>query len=142
MEIQDLAHFQAFCNALSLVLLTVAYFFIRSGRREAHKRTMIGAITVSAIFLASYLTYHYHIGQTPFSGEGFIRPVYFTILIIHILAAVICLPMIITTILRAWKKRFDRHKAIARYTLPLWLFVCVSGLVVYAMAFHIYPPSA
>ena len=142
MEIQDLAHFQAFLNGLSLVLLLSAFAFIRAGNREAHKKTMISAVAVSGVFLISYLTYHYHIRHTPFGGEGIIRPVYFTILIVHIIAAALCLPMIIVTLLRAWKARFDRHKGIARWTLPLWLFVSFSGLVVYTMAFHIYPVSA
>ena len=141
MEIRDLAHFQAFMNACSAILLVTAYYFIRSGNREAHKKTMFAALGSSTLFLISYLIYHWHINQTPFNGQGDIRIVYFTILIIHIIAAAVCLPMIILTVWRALHARFPMHKKIARWTFPLWLFVSVSGLVVYAMAFHIYPPA-
>ena len=141
MEIRDLAHFQALMNALSAVLLITGYYFIRSGNRNAHQKAMLSAVGTSALFLVSYLIYHWHIGQTPFNGEGNVRYVYFTILIVHIIAATICLPMILITLFRAYRQVFDKHKKIARFTLPLWLFVSVSGLVVYAMAFHIYPPA-
>jgi len=140
MEILDfLPHFQASLNAISLILITLAYLAIKSGNKERHKKLMISALGVSGVFLISYLYYHAHIGHVPFAGQGGIRTVYFTILFTHIAFAAIALVMIIMTVWRALiKADFVRHKAIARYTFPIWAFVCASGIVVYVMAFHIY----
>ncbi|MDV7338706.1 DUF420 domain-containing protein [Terasakiella sp. A23] len=139
MEILDiLPHFQASLNAISLILITLAFLAVKSGDKERHKKLMISALAVSTIFLISYLYYHAHIGHVPFNGEGGIRSVYFTILFTHIAFAALALVMIIMTVLRAIKGDFIRHKAIARYTFPVWAFVCASGIVVYVMAFHIY----
>jgi putative membrane protein len=144
MELLDfLPHFQASLNALSLVLITLGYMAIKSGNRDLHKKIMISALCVSAVFLVSYLYYHANIGHVPFASEdGTIRAIYFTILFIHIAAAAVTLGMIIITVWRALVKQdFVRHKAIARYTFPTWAFVCVSGIVVYVMAFHMYAAS-
>lgn len=140
MEILDfLPHFQATLNAISLILITLAYLAIKSGDKERHKKLIISALGVSAVFLISYLYYHAHIGHVPFAGKGGIRTVYFTILFTHIAFAAIALVMIIMTVWRALVKAdFVRHKAIAQYTFPVWAFVCASGIVVYVMAFHIY----
>ncbi|HXE74202.1 MAG TPA: DUF420 domain-containing protein [Candidatus Xenobia bacterium] len=126
-------------NATSAVLLMMGYLFIRRRNITAHKACMVGALLVSTLFLISYLYYHYHHGATPFSGTGWVRTLYFSILIPHTLMAVVIVPLALTTVYRAWRGRFDRHKRIARWTLPLWLFVCVTGVVVYLMLYHLYP---
>ncbi|WP_135078251.1 DUF420 domain-containing protein [Terasakiella sp. SH-1] len=134
-----LPHFQATLNALSLLLITMAFMAVKGGKEHLHKKLMISALAVSAVFLVSYLYYHAHVGHVPFKGEGGVRTVYFTILFSHIVMAAIVLVMIILSVWRALiQKDFIRHKAIARYTFPLWTFVCASGIVVYVMAFHIY----
>jgi putative membrane protein len=136
--ISYLPHLQAILNAVSLVLICLAYLAIKSGNKELHKKLMISALGVSAVFLVSYLTYHANVGHVPFAGEGVVRTFYFTLLFTHIGCAAIALVLIIMTVFRAWKGMFERHKAIARWTFPIWAFVCASGIVVYVMAFHIY----
>ena len=126
-------------NATSAVLLVVGYLFIRRRNITAHKACMVGALLVSTLFFISYLYYHYHHGATPFPGTGWVRTLYFSILIPHTILAVATVPLALTTVYRAWRGRFDRHKRIARWTLPLWLFVCVTGVVVYWMLYHLYP---
>jgi len=101
---------------------------------------MVSAFCVSTAFLASYLIYHYRVGHVPFAGQGWIRPVYFTILFSHTILAVVIVPMILVTLRRAWLERFDKHKLVARWTLPLWLYVSVTGVVVYFMVYQIYTP--
>jgi uncharacterized membrane protein YozB (DUF420 family) len=126
----------AFLNALSAVLLTTGYYFIRQRRIAAHKRCMVAAFATSCLFLASYLTYHFQIGSKPFQGQGVIRTVYFGILISHTTLAAAIVPLIIMTLRRAWKGNFERHARIARRTLPLWLYVSVTGVVVYWMLYR------
>ncbi len=126
-------------NATSATLLLLGYFFIRRRRITAHKTCMVAALLVSTLFLISYIYYHYHHGATPFPGTGWVRTLYFSILIPHTILAVVNVPLALTTVYRAWRGRFDRHKRIARWTLPLWLFVCVTGVVVYWMLYHLYP---
>lgn len=140
MDILDvLPHFQASLNAISLILITLAFIAIKTGKTELHKKLMISALAVSSVFLVSYLYYHAHIGHVPFAGQGGVRTLYFTILFTHIAFAAVALVMIIMTVWRALiKKEYGRHKAIARFTFPVWAFVCASGIVVYVMAFHIY----
>ena len=99
---------------------------------------MLAAFTTSALFLISYLVYHAHIGSKPFQGQGPIRYVYYTILLTHVVLAAVILPMALITLSRALKRQFPRHKAIARWTLPLWLYVSVTGVVVYVMLYHLY----
>ena len=126
-------------NATSAVLLAFGYFFIRSGRIQAHRRCMLAALTTSALFLTSYLVYHYHVGSVPFSGRGWIRGVYFTILITHTILAVVIVPLVLVTVVRALKANFPRHRAIARWTLPLWFYVSVTGVIVYWMLYRLGP---
>ena len=126
-------------NATSATLLLLGYFFIRRRRIAAHKTCMVAALLVSTLFFISYLYYHYHHGATPFPGTGWVRTLYFSILIPHTILAVVTVPLALTTVYRAWRGRFERHKRIARWTLPLWLFVCVTGVVVYWMLYHLYP---
>jgi len=118
-------------------LLLTGFYFIRVKKNQkAHALCMISALTVSALFLISYLTYHYFHGSEPFLGEGFIRPIYFSILISHTILAVVILPLIGITVFHAVRKNFDKHKKIARITLPLWLYVSITGVVVYLMLYH------
>ena len=126
----------AFLNGLSAVLLTTGYYFIRQRRIAAHKRCMVAAVATSCLFLVSYLTYHFQIGSKPFQGQGVIRTVYFSILISHTTLAAAIVPLVIMTLRRAWKGNFERHARIARRTLPLWLYVSVTGVVVYWMLYR------
>ena len=128
-------------NGTCALLLTVGYLFIRRRQVLAHKICMGSAFVTSMLFLTSYLTYHYHVGSRPFGGQGAIRSLYFTILISHTILAVTIVPLALVTIYRALKGRFDRHVRIARWTLPLWLYVSVTGVIVYLMLYHLYLPS-
>ncbi len=130
----------AFLNGTSAVLIGTAYYFIKSGRREAHKRMMIAAFVTSTLFLVSYLYYHLVLraGVTHFRGEGMWRPVYFSILISHTFLAVVVVPFILVTLYRALKGNFARHRAIARYTFPIWMYVSVTGVVIFVMLYRIF----
>jgi len=130
----------ALLNATSAILLTSGYLCIRARRITAHKLCMASAFVVSTLFLISYLTYHYHVGSRPFAGHGLVRPIYFTILISHTTLAVIVLPLALVTVSRALRGRFDRHVRIARWTLPIWLYVSVTGVIVYLMLYQLYLP--
>jgi putative membrane protein len=123
-------------NATSGVLLFVGRGFIKRGRMAAHRAFMIAAVATSTVFLASYLYYHYHVGNIRFQGHGWVRPVYFAILISHTLLAITIVPMVIITLSRGLRGRFDRHRAIARWTYPLWMYVSVTGVVVYFMLYQ------
>jgi len=142
MEIQDLPHLIAFLNGLSVVALTIGYVFIKSGNREKHRMAMIGALIASAAFLVVYVIYKANSGFAKFGGEGIIRPIYFTILIIHVIGAIAITFMVPVTVIRALRERFDAHKRIARFTWPIWMFVGISGVVVYVMAVHLFPYQA
>ena len=128
-------------NGTCALLLTVGYLFIRRRRVLAHKICMGSAFVTSTLFLISYLTYHHHVGSRPFGGQGAIRSLYFTILISHTILAATIVPLALITMYRALKGRFDRHVRIARWTLPLWLYVSVTGVIVYLMLYHLYLPS-
>ncbi len=134
-----LPHLNAFLHGTSAVLLFSGYLFIRAHRVAAHRACQISALVVSTIFLASYLTYHYYHGATRFTGQGFARPLYFTILTSHTILAVVIVPLIAITFYRALRLDFVRHRKIARITLPLWLYVSITGVIVYLMLYHIYP---
>lgn len=118
-------------NALSACFTIVGYIFIKRGRINIHRGFMLAALISSALFLVSYIWYHNTHGDTPFQGVGFIRPVYFFILISHILLTVVALPMILTTVFFALMTRFDSHKRIARYTFPVWLYVSLTGVLIF-----------
>ena len=132
------AAFNAILNGTSAVLLVCGYAAIRAGKMKVHKAFMVSAFFVSTAFLISYLIYHYRVGHVAFPGQGWIRPVYFAILISHTVLAVVIVPMILVTLRRAWLERFDKHRVIARWTLPLWLYVSVTGVIVYVMVYQIY----
>jgi len=134
------AALNASLNGLSAVLLTGGYLAIRSGKREIHKRFMISAFSVSCAFLVSYLVYHYRVGHVAFTRQGWIRPVYFALLISHTILAAVIVPLILVTLRRALMERFDKHRVIARWTLPLWFYVSVTGVIVYMLLYQVYPP--
>ncbi len=127
-------------NGISTVLLLVGHSFIKRGRMAAHRAFMIAAVVSSTIFLCSYLYFHYHVGSVHFQGRGWSRPVYFTILISHVILAAAIVPLVIITLIRALRERFDKHRAIARWTYPLWLYVSITGVIVYVMLYHIFAP--
>lgn len=136
MTIADLPALNATLNGLAAILLLIGYREIRRGRMERHRAAMIGACVTSTLFLASYVTYHAHAGSRPFAGQGPIRIVYFTILISHVLLAAAILPLALITLTRELRERFDRHRSLARWTLPIWLYVSVTGVAVYFMLYH------
>ncbi len=136
MTVTDLPALNASLNATSFVLLTAGWFLIKSGRRQAHKWCMIAALVMSAAFLTSYVIYHLQVGSVPFQKTGWIRTLYFLVLIPHIILAIAIVPMILITVSRALSNKFDRHKKIAKITLPLWLYVSVTGVIVYVMLYQ------
>jgi uncharacterized membrane protein YozB (DUF420 family) len=136
-----LPHFQAILNASAALFLGTGYYFIRSQNRNAHRLCMITALVISTVFMISYLTYHAQVGYMPFTGEGIIRPVYFTMLASHVILAAVIVPMVLITVAYAIKGNFKTHPRIARWTLPLWFYVSVSGVLIYILGFHIYTPD-
>ena len=130
----------AFLNGSSALLIGTGYYFIKSGRRKAHKRMMIAAFVTSMLFLISYLYYHLVLraGVTHFQGQGIWRPVYFSILISHTFLAAVVVPFILITLYRALSGKFARHRAIARYTFPIWMYVSVTGVVIYVLLYRIF----
>lgn len=141
MTLQDLPHLNASLNGLSAVFLLLGWWFIRRDRKQQHITMMVCALASSTLFLASYLTYHFNVPVTKFTAQGAIRPVYYTLLASHILLAFAVLPMVILTVIPALRARFDRHRRIARWTLPVWLYVSVTGVLVYLMLYKWYPPA-
>jgi uncharacterized membrane protein YozB (DUF420 family) len=136
LSVHDLPALNATLNAISAVLLLLGYRFIRRGERDKHKRMMLSAFTVSVLFLISYLVYHWHIGSKPYPGSGAMRVVYLTILATHTVLAAAVPILAIITLRRALKARFDKHRKIAKWTLPIWLYVNVTGVVVYLMLYQ------
>ena len=134
-----LPHLNACLNGTSALLLLSGYTFIRSRNVNAHRACQIAALCVSLLFLASYLTYHYNHGSTRFLGTGVVRPIYFTVLMSHTILAIVIVPLVILTFYRAFRGDFTRHRRIARITLPLWLYVSITGVIVYLMLYQIYP---
>ena len=137
MELSALPAIDALLNATSAVFLTLGYVFIRRKNIRAHKFCMLAAVATSSLFLVCYLTYHYFHGATRFSGEGAVRWVYFSILGSHTVLAAAIVPMVLVTLYRALRERFESHKRIARWTLPVWLYVSVTGVAVYWMLYHL-----
>jgi uncharacterized membrane protein YozB (DUF420 family) len=138
LSIADLPAVNATLNGLSAILLTTGYVLIRQRRIAQHRLCMLTAFATSTLFLISYLVYHAHVGSVRFQGTGAVRYVYYTILLTHVVLAAVIVPMALITLSRALKRHFPRHKAIARWTLPLWLYVSVTGVVVYVMLYHLY----
>jgi putative membrane protein len=138
-EITTIPHINAVLNGATVVLLWMARSHVKAGNTTAHKKTMIAALAVSLIFMGFYLTYHFNSGLARFGGEGFIRPVYFTILIVHVLGAIAIVPLVPMAVFHAVKDNRDTHKRIVKWAWPIWFFVAVSGVMVYAMALHLWP---
>jgi uncharacterized membrane protein YozB (DUF420 family) len=136
MSVHDLPALNATLNGISAVLLLIGWVLIRSRRIEAHRICMIAAFSTSSVFLASYLVYHAQVGSVPFTRQGFVRPLYFTILLTHVVLAAATLPLALITLSRGLKARFAKHRAIARWTLPIWLYVSVTGVLVYVLLYQ------
>jgi uncharacterized membrane protein YozB (DUF420 family) len=136
MTVHDLPAVNALLNAISGVLLLVAYTLIRARKVEQHRKFMIAAFITSSLFLVSYATYHAQVGSVRFTRQGFVRPLYFTILITHVTLAAVVLPMAIITLSRGLKARYAQHRRIARWTFPIWLYVSVTGVLVYVLLYQ------
>ena len=137
LAISDLPTVNATLNAISAVLLTIGYVLVRQRKTLAHRNCMIAAFFVSTLFLVSYLTYHYYAGSTRFTLQGWIRPVYLSILVSHIILAFLILPLALRTLYLAVRRRFTKHRRIARWTFPIWLYVSITGVIVYWMLYHL-----
>jgi uncharacterized membrane protein YozB (DUF420 family) len=135
--LSDLPALNAFLNASAAILLVIGYSLIRAGRIRQHRAVMIAACVVSTMFLTSYLIYHANIGSKPFQGRGPIRIIYFIILLTHVVLAAAVVPLALITLSRGLRARFDRHVAIARWTFPIWLYVSVTGVIVYLMLYRL-----
>jgi putative membrane protein len=139
LALADLPALNAVLNATSAILLSAGYRFIRRRQITAHKRCMLTACATSALFLMPYLTYHYYVGSMPFHGQGWVRPLYFTILISHTTLAATIVPLAIMTLFRAWKADFRKHARLARWTWPIWMYVSVTGVIIYVMLYQLFP---
>ena len=137
METTDLPALNATLNATSACLLTIGWRLIRARKVAAHKACMLAAFATSTVFLVSYLIYHYRVGSVPYAGTGWIRPVYYIILLTHVVLAATVLPLALVTIYRAARGEFEKHRRIARWTLPIWLYVSVTGVIIYVMLYGI-----
>jgi uncharacterized membrane protein YozB (DUF420 family) len=135
LQVHDLPTVNAALNGVSFVLLCLGYLYIRAGRREAHRRCMLAAFAASVLFLTSYLVYHAQAGSVPYQGTGVVRTFYLTILLTHIVLAAVVPVLALVTLSRALAGRFDRHRKIARWTLPIWLYVSITGVVIYVMLY-------
>lgn len=138
-EYTDLPALNATLNFISLLLLLGGFWAIRGKRIRVHRAFMLTAVGTSILFLTSYLIYHFEVGSVPFRGSGFYRPLYFTILITHVVLAASLVPLVIITVLRALKGQVERHRRIARWTLPIWLYVSTTGVVIYMMVYVWFP---
>jgi uncharacterized membrane protein YozB (DUF420 family) len=136
MSVQDLPAVNAVLNGIAGVLLIVGYSLIRAGRRDLHRKWMLAAFATSSLFLISYVTYHAQVGSVRFTRQGWVRPLYFTILITHVTLAAAVLPLALVTLTRGLKGRFVQHRAIARWTFPIWLYVSVTGVLVYVLLYQ------
>jgi putative membrane protein len=137
----SLAPVNAALNLCAALLLLAGFIFIRRRKVKAHKVCMLSAVGFSSAFLISYLVYHYHVGDVRFQGHGAVRPVYFTILISHVLLAIAIVPLVIITLWRAFGGRFTAHRRVARWTWPIWMYVSVTGVLVYLMLYQFYPSA-
>lgn len=136
MTLTDLPTLNATLNGISAILLISGWFLIKRGERQKHRACMIAALVVSALFLTSYVIYHLQVGSVPFKGTGWIRTVYFAVLIPHVILAAAIVPPILITASRGLTAKYDKHRRIARWTLPLWLYVSVTGVIVYLMLYQ------
>ena len=140
MTIQDLPLINASLNALATVFLTLGYFFIRKGNKTAHQKCMISAFITSAVFLTCYLIYHFNTEVvTRFVNPTWFRPIYLVILVTHVILAIVILPLIFMTLNRALKARYELHKKIAKWTWPIWMYVSITGVLIYLLLYQIFP---
>jgi len=137
-QISDLPAVNAILNGTAAAFLIAGYILIRRGRQELHKRCMLAALATSILFLISYVTYHAHAGSRPFPGQGGVRLLYFAILIPHVVLAAAIVPLALTTARRGLRGQYDRHVRIARWTLPLWIYVSITGVIIYLMLYRLY----
>lgn len=137
MHSSDLPTLNAILNGISFILLCIGYYYIRQRRWKAHRLTMILALISSTLFLVSYVIYHVQIGSQRYDGEGILRIIYFVILIPHVILAAGMVPLVLLTVYRAWKNPWDRHAKIAKITLPIWLYVSITGVIVYLMLYQL-----
>jgi uncharacterized membrane protein YozB (DUF420 family) len=136
-SISQLPTLNAALNSLSAVFLFAGYLFIKQHHVKSHRASMLAAVVCSTVFLVSYLVYHYHVGSVRFQGQGVIRLIYFSILVTHTILAAAIVPLVLITLVRALRSRFDSHRRIARWTFPLWLYVSVTGVIVYVMLYRL-----
>ncbi len=136
MSVTDLPAVNATLNTISTVLLVTGWVFIHRGERQKHKACMIAALITSSLFLTSYVIYHAQVGSVPFRGTGWIRTVYFSVLIPHVILAAAVVPPILITVSRGLSAKYDKHRRIARWTLPIWLYVSITGVIVYLMLYQ------
>jgi len=141
-SVSDLPAVNASLNSLSTVFIATGWWMIAHERKRAHIACMVSALATSTVFLASYLIYHYHVGSVPFTEQGWPRWVYFPILISHVILAMVILPMVTLTVIPALRGRFDKHRRIGRWTMPVWLYVSVTGVLVYLMLYVWFPSTA
>jgi uncharacterized membrane protein YozB (DUF420 family) len=139
MTLSDLPAVNASLNALSTVFLILGFVFLKQGNQGAHRNCMLSACCTSLLFLTCYVIYHFQAGRTGFTNPAWFRPIYLTILLTHTVLAVVILPLVIVTLVRALKGTFDRHKKIARWTWPIWMYVSVTGVVIYFLLYQIFP---
>ena len=139
MSLSDLPAVNACLNGASTVLLTLGYIYIKQAKKVAHRNCMVGAVITSSLFLACYLIYHYYAGRTTFQNPQWFRPIYLLILLTHTVLAVVIVPMVLTTVFLAIRQRWESHKRIARWTWPIWMYVSVTGVVIYLLLYQIFP---
>jgi uncharacterized membrane protein YozB (DUF420 family) len=139
MSLSDLPAVNACLNGLSTIFLTLGYIFIKQGRKDTHRNCMVAALITSALFLTCYLIYHYNAGRTTFRDPLWFRPYYLIILLTHTVLAVAIVPMVLVTVFHAIRKNFDSHKKIARWTWPVWMYVSVTGVLIYFLLYQIFP---
>ena len=141
MTVSDLPTLNAALNATSGVLLLAGWLLVRRGRTQAHRRCMLGAFAASCLFLVSYVAYHAQAGSRPFTGQGAVRAIYFAILITHVVLAAVIVPLALVTLARALRGDYASHRRIARWTFPVWMYVSVTGVVIYLMLYQLWPGS-
>jgi len=141
MMVAVLPHLNAVLNATSTILLLIGFSLIRAGNREVHRKVMVSALIVSSVFLVSYLIYHFTAPVFVYRGPAWSRPVYYALLISHVILAAVATPLVAVTAWRALHGTFERHRAIARWTLPVWLYVTTTGVVIYAILYHLFPAA-
>lgn len=140
-SIDTLPSVNACLNSLSTIFLFLGYYFIRAEKKELHAKCMISAFVTSTIFLISYLIYHFNTGHTTFQDPSWFKPIYLSLLFSHILLAVVIVPLIIAAFIFAFKKNWSKHKAVVKWTWPLWIYVSITGVTVYFILYHIFPQS-